>query len=324
MSEKAKGKLPINAPLSKTWSGLVAINIILKSIELIIAEIPDFETYKSNQMLEVLDKITGIPDLSKKINEIDQVYHHRCIKLQPLRFVWSKVSLGWYESILWGKVFNIEIIIRMKFVDKNISNTLTDTLTSFGLNFLNGNEAKTIDAVDSTKKNRSRPDVPSTGRRSSGTTSTSSTGFFSKISNGWGLSNNNNDNNSNVQEPISSENHEINEQEYLKRTIISMSFYTGTAIKLFKVKATAGAGPTLLKPKGAVDAVANNFMKQLLFLTGAEAENDNENGAITGEEHRDNMTATNQSARNSISTGRPSIQISDIRSTIFSSHEYEQ
>ena len=43
----------------------------------------------------------------------------------------------------------------------------------------------------------------------------------------------------------------------------SVGIWSGTAIKLFKVQEVAAAGPSLLAPKGAVDAVGNNLVQRI-------------------------------------------------------------
>jgi len=43
----------------------------------------------------------------------------------------------------------------------------------------------------------------------------------------------------------------------------SVGVWNGTGIKLFKVQETAAQGPTLLAPKGAVDAVGSNLVQRI-------------------------------------------------------------
>ncbi|KAI9765313.1 MAG: hypothetical protein M1840_007512 [Geoglossum simile] len=51
----------------------------------------------------------------------------------------------------------------------------------------------------------------------------------------------------------------------------TMGVWNGTAIKLFRVQETAAEGPSLLAPRGAVDAVGSNLVQRIgsLSLTGA-------------------------------------------------------
>lgn len=43
----------------------------------------------------------------------------------------------------------------------------------------------------------------------------------------------------------------------------TVGVWNGTAIKLFKVQETAAQGPSLLAPKGAVDAVGSNLVQRI-------------------------------------------------------------
>lgn len=43
----------------------------------------------------------------------------------------------------------------------------------------------------------------------------------------------------------------------------TVGVWNGTAIKLFKVQEAAAQGPTLLAPKGAVDAVGSNLVQRI-------------------------------------------------------------
>lgn len=43
----------------------------------------------------------------------------------------------------------------------------------------------------------------------------------------------------------------------------TVGVWNGTAIKLFKVQEAAAQGPTLLAPKGAVDAVGSNIVQRI-------------------------------------------------------------
>lgn len=43
----------------------------------------------------------------------------------------------------------------------------------------------------------------------------------------------------------------------------SVGVWNGTGIKLFKVQETAAQGPSLLAPRGAVDAVGSNLVSRI-------------------------------------------------------------
>jgi hypothetical protein len=59
----------------------------------------------------------------------------------------------------------------------------------------------------------------------------------------------------------------------------SVGVWNGTGIKLFKVQETAAQGPTLLAPKGAVDAVGSNLVQRIgsLNLRGRNGSQDAQN-----------------------------------------------
>ena len=43
----------------------------------------------------------------------------------------------------------------------------------------------------------------------------------------------------------------------------TVGVWNGTAIKLFRVQETAATGPTLMAPRGAVDAVGSNLVHRI-------------------------------------------------------------
>lgn len=53
----------------------------------------------------------------------------------------------------------------------------------------------------------------------------------------------------------------------------TVGVWNGTAIKLFRVQEAAALGPTLLAPKGAVDAVGSNLVQRIgnLSLRGRDS-----------------------------------------------------
>lgn len=48
-----------------------------------------------------------------------------------------------------------------------------------------------------------------------------------------------------------------------------MGVWNGTAVKLFKVQETAPEGPSLLAPRGGVDAIGTNLIERLGNVTVA-------------------------------------------------------
>lgn len=64
----------------------------------------------------------------------------------------------------------------------------------------------------------------------------------------------------------------------------TVGVWNGTGIKLFKVQEAAAQGPTLLAPKGAVDAVGSNLVQRIgnLSLRGRTSQDSQQNsGAIS-------------------------------------------
>lgn len=64
----------------------------------------------------------------------------------------------------------------------------------------------------------------------------------------------------------------------------TVGVWNGTGIKLFKVQEAAAQGPTLLAPKGAVDAVGSNLVQRIgnLSLRGRTSQDSQRNsGAIS-------------------------------------------
>ncbi|ODV94432.1 hypothetical protein PACTADRAFT_51270 [Pachysolen tannophilus NRRL Y-2460] len=106
MSTKFKGKLPVNAPLERTWTGSSALRIVLKSIESVKKLIPEFSnTSISVDTIELLNKIENLEGLTEVIRTVPKNEFY-LKPLEQLKFTWSNISLGWYESVLWGCIYN--------------------------------------------------------------------------------------------------------------------------------------------------------------------------------------------------------------------------
>ncbi|ODV73065.1 Ecm30p CYBJADRAFT_168126 [Cyberlindnera jadinii NRRL Y-1542] len=105
MSLKAKSKLPVDAPLSTTWAGHRALLIILRSINLVRKEIPRFDDIPKTEIIEVLLKIENINNFEEKVARFATSEFLPKTKFDNLRFTWSSISLGWYESTIWGIIF---------------------------------------------------------------------------------------------------------------------------------------------------------------------------------------------------------------------------
>lgn len=103
MSQKAKDKAPIGVPLSRTFSGREELNIILKLTKETRNTIHEFQEKGKvdlNRMNVLIQKLEDADIISKVVDE--------GLMFKPLRFIWSKVSLGWYLGVLWADIYDLE------------------------------------------------------------------------------------------------------------------------------------------------------------------------------------------------------------------------
>lgn len=128
MSMKAKGKMPLHASLKRTWTGRTAFNIILNLTSIFSQAVPEFDEVDRIDPMLLLQKIEEIdfPELIEPI--VPSEYSVQRSNLEQLRFVWTNLSLGWYESILWKAIFANNDVIARKF-SKMIS--LNSTISTF-------------------------------------------------------------------------------------------------------------------------------------------------------------------------------------------------
>ncbi|RMJ24394.1 hypothetical protein PHISP_04732 [Aspergillus sp. HF37] len=174
MSEKARGKMPAGQPSFsrqnsitsqstawlESWLPELPLHTILSIISAITPHVPD-AALRSTSNPEARTLIANVPSFAEDpliqgiINEAGPVRVHS--------FEWSALSMGWYESLLWGFIFAGEMVV--------------------------------------------------------GTSSGATPG--------------------------------------------TVGVWNGTRIKLFKVQEAAAQGPTLLAPKGAVDAVGSNLVQRI-------------------------------------------------------------
>ncbi|PYH88984.1 hypothetical protein BO71DRAFT_435212 [Aspergillus ellipticus CBS 707.79] len=190
MSEKARGKMPAGqpsfsrqnsitsqssmsaacfasssgftptTPWLESWLPELPLHTILTIISAIAPHIPE-SAFQSASSPEARTLITNLPSFLE-----DPVIKTIVSEPSPIRvhsFEWSALSLGWYESLLWGFIFSSEMVV---------------------------------------------------GSASGATPGT-------------------------------------------------VGVWNGTGIKLFKVQEAAAQGPTLLAPKGAVDAVGSNLVQRI-------------------------------------------------------------
>ncbi|KAH3660371.1 hypothetical protein OGAPHI_006957 [Ogataea philodendri] len=111
MSFKAKAKLPLNAPLELTWTGLKSTTIILEVIHHLEAKV----TMTNSDASAIINQINnaGVAQLLTTL-KIPNEYNPIKTKFEPLRFTWSNLSLGWYTSVLWGTIYNQLEVCRAK------------------------------------------------------------------------------------------------------------------------------------------------------------------------------------------------------------------
>ncbi|KAL3258720.1 hypothetical protein ABHI18_005800, partial [Aspergillus niger] len=190
MSEKARGKMPAGQPsfsrqnsmtsqssLSaafptsssgftpttawlESWLAELPLHTILTIVSAIAPHVPE-AAFRSASSPEARTLISNLPSFLE-----DPAIHTIVSEPSPVRvhsFEWSALSMGWYESLLWGFIFSSEMVV--------------------------------------------------------GTASGATPG--------------------------------------------TVGVWNGTSIKLFKVQEAAAQGPTLLAPKGAVDAVGSNLVQRI-------------------------------------------------------------
>ncbi|KAG7195730.1 uncharacterized protein KQ657_002113 [Scheffersomyces spartinae] len=136
MSKDAREKLPIDAPLKKVWAG----NEPLKIITTII--LPYFETPSTTATVTVpIDGYTWINDFDlTKFSKAILQYKTKIpleylsdTPLEPLEFLWSHISLGWYISIVWSNIYNTNHNVKTYISqNQNIMNSLSTGLASLG------------------------------------------------------------------------------------------------------------------------------------------------------------------------------------------------
>lgn len=104
MSTKAKSKLPADAPLMKTWAGYRALKVVMRAVKLVKEEVQIPVDGSRSDVVETLINIENIPNYQEKVSKFVTAEFLPKSKLEPLTFNWSHLSLGWYESIVWGTI----------------------------------------------------------------------------------------------------------------------------------------------------------------------------------------------------------------------------
>lgn len=201
MSAKSKGKLPEKSPLDQDFSDewvlldpLVAIMKYVK-VESQYQTATDLETkLKSRIIIENIGKLSRVPNISLVPHE------PREDEFSPEKFTWNAASLGWYESVLWGCIYQRESQL--------------------------GPSASLTDATS-------------------------------------------------IVNPVAS----------------NVRVWNATNIKLFKLQEVVPTGPSLLRPKGAVDAVADSVVQKFSRL--ATGGNGQRSGSNMGNRSPHNLATFN-------------------------------
>ncbi|GME87590.1 unnamed protein product [[Candida] boidinii] len=208
MSIKAKSKVPYNLPLQETWTGSHALTIILNHVRKIRDQLPHINNV---EMVTSIQKIHDM-DFSEIIeNEVPSEYLNNRTEFEPLKFTWSNLSLGWYESVLWGSIYiSNETCKQKNFIDFSQP---FNAFKKVGQNLSNLGFSKWTSAW-------------------SGNNNASGNNNSNARNNGGNGNNNNGNNNNNYNNGNSIESLE----EYVDNCTISQSIWEGTRITLFKIR----------------------------------------------------------------------------------------
>ncbi|KAH7396354.1 high-temperature-induced dauer-formation protein-domain-containing protein [Pyrenochaeta sp. MPI-SDFR-AT-0127] len=128
MSEKARGKMPVGQPAFSRQNSITSLHSLagptLASNEFFTPSVPWLEGWLSGLPLHTILMLISelgpkIPssgssnDTAAALTTIRET-EVRGIEPSPIRvhlFEWSPLSLGWYESLLWGFVFAAEMLV---------------------------------------------------------------------------------------------------------------------------------------------------------------------------------------------------------------------
>lgn len=138
MSQKKREKLPKDSPIPRTWGGNDALRIILTilipNLKLSLKEVwsskegPSVDSYLLVKHIESTDFDLLIKEYKSQIN-----YDFLpTTPFEPLKFTWSHLSLGWYISLLNGRIYNsVENVNSHVSGAGNIMSNLSSSLASF-------------------------------------------------------------------------------------------------------------------------------------------------------------------------------------------------
>ncbi len=104
MSERAKCKKPLFASLETTWTAHKALDIVLGVLDFARSRVPmDMGTLSTS---DVVNRIAALPTEHYLDGQhVCDEYSSAKTSFEPLKFSWSRLSLGWYEAILWGSIY---------------------------------------------------------------------------------------------------------------------------------------------------------------------------------------------------------------------------
>ncbi|GME82746.1 unnamed protein product [Ambrosiozyma monospora] len=198
MSEKAKSKMPYDAPLEYTWTGAKATRVLTRIVDYVNSKV----VFSANSDPSVLINKVNSLNVLQRLNDVPDEYTSKHSKFEPLKFTWSNLSLGWYESILWGSIYLNNDVGR----SKGLLNDLSYTFKKVGSDWSFGSWSK------SKSKSKSK----------------SSSGSIGESLFGLGGGNNNTNNNGGG----------VSEEQITQccnNSLSCMCLWSGTQVRLFKI-----------------------------------------------------------------------------------------
>lgn len=113
MSESAREKMRKLSPITKTWGGneglRIIISIIIPYVKSTLKSMPIEENLLVVQRIEAID-FAGLIDIQRG-KAISMEYLPET-PFEPLRFSWGYLSLGWYMSLLYHRIYKTNERVR--------------------------------------------------------------------------------------------------------------------------------------------------------------------------------------------------------------------
>ncbi|KAH3675511.1 hypothetical protein WICPIJ_009342 [Wickerhamomyces pijperi] len=107
LSSNSRNKRPQNCPLKYRFKNVYQdLLIVLQVVNFVKVLVPNLNDASRTQILDILSKIERIPNYESQIDSIangkfkDPAFEH-----EILRFHWTTLSLGLYESMMWKDIF---------------------------------------------------------------------------------------------------------------------------------------------------------------------------------------------------------------------------